>query len=71
LRRKRLRRLSAIATLSCMFVLAGCGASRLIPYTSTGGGSTTTPTPSGTYNVVVTGTSTGLTRSVGLTLVVQ
>jgi len=71
LRRKRLRRLSAIATLSCMFVLAGCAATRMIPVTSTGGGSTTTPTPSGTYNVVVTGTSTGLTRSVGLTLVVQ
>jgi hypothetical protein len=70
LRRKRLRRLSAIATLGCMFVLAGCAADRMIPVTSPGGGSTT-PTPSGTYNLVVTGTSTGLTRSVGLTLVVQ
>jgi hypothetical protein len=69
--RRRLRRLSAAAILCGVTALAGCGASRLIPATSTGGGSTATPTPSGTYNLVVSGASAGLTRSVGLTLVVQ
>ena len=51
----------------------GCGAGRLIP-SSGGPGSGTTVgnvTPTGTYNIVVTGTSAGLTRSVNLTLVVQ
>lgn len=70
--RSRLRRLGGVAILCCVMVLAGCGASRLIPGTSSGGGGTTgSPTPSGTYNLVVSGTSAGLTRSVGLTLIVQ
>ncbi len=68
--RRRTRRLGAIAILGCV-LLAGCGASRLIPSTSAGGGSTSDPTPSGTYSLVVSGTSAGLTRSVDLTLVVQ
>jgi hypothetical protein len=68
--RRRLRRAAGIAILSCLFVLAGCGASRVIPETSSGGGSGT-PTPGGTYDLVVAGKSAGLTRSVGLTLVVQ
>jgi hypothetical protein len=71
LRRRRLRRAGGIAVLGCLLVLAGCGASRLIPTTGTGGGSATSPTPSGTYTLTVAGTSAGLTRSVGLTLVVQ
>jgi hypothetical protein len=51
---------------------AGCGASRLIPLTSNSStGSGGNPTPAGTYNLVVSGASAGLTRSVGLTLVVQ
>ena len=70
-RRSRLRGAAGIVALGCMFALAGCGASRIIPTTGTGGGSTTNPTPSGTYNVTVSGASTGLTRSVGLTLTVQ
>ena len=68
--RKRLRGLGRLVTIGCVLILAGCGASRLIPETSTGG-SSGTPTPSGTYNLTVVGTSAGLTRSVGLTLVVQ
>jgi hypothetical protein len=69
LRRRRLRRTGGIAVLGCLLLLAGCGASRVIPATGTGG--STTPTPSGTYNLTVAGTSAGLTRTVGLTLVVQ
>jgi hypothetical protein len=70
--RRHVRRMSAAAMLGCLLILAGCGASRLIPLTSaTQSAATTTPTPSGTYNLVVAGTSAGLTRSVGLTLIVQ
>jgi hypothetical protein len=69
--RRRLWRLGAVAMMCCVLAAVGCGASRLIPLTSPGGGGTATPTPSGTYNLVVSGTSAGLTRSVGLTLVVQ
>jgi hypothetical protein len=57
----------------CVLALAGCQASRTIPLVSTNasGGESTIPTPAGTYNLAVAGTSAGLTRSVGLTLVVQ
>jgi hypothetical protein len=69
--RRRFRRTGGIVALGCLFVLGGCAASRVIPATGTGGGSTTNPTPSGAYTLTVAGTSAGLTRSVGLTLVVQ
>jgi len=69
--RRRLRRAGGLAMLGCLVVLAGCEVGRMIPATDTSAGLTTTPTPSGTYNVTVSGTSAGLTRSVGLTLVVQ
>jgi hypothetical protein len=66
------RRTCLTAVAGCVMMLAGCQASRLIPLTdTTGSGSSTTPTPSGTYNLTVSGMSAGLTRSVGLTLVVQ
>jgi hypothetical protein len=65
------RRPCLVLLAGCILALAGCQASRTIPLTSTSGGGSTTPTPSGTYNLVVAGTSAGLTRSVGLTLVVQ
>jgi hypothetical protein len=71
LRRGRLRRVSGAALLGCVMLVAGCGADRLIPATGFGSGSSAIPTPDGTYNVVVSGTSAGLTRSVGLTVVVQ
>lgn len=59
--------------LACLIgtCLTGCSASRVIPATSLGGGTTATPTPSGTYNLIVAASSAGLTRNVGLTLVVQ
>jgi hypothetical protein len=70
--RRSARRLRALAMLCCVLLVAGCGVTRLIP--STGGSSSTgpaTPTPSGTYNIVVSATSVGLTRNINLTLIVQ
>ena len=68
LRRRGLQRLGL---LGCVLVTAGCGSSRLIPATGFGSGAVAIPTPTGSYNVVVMGTSAGLTRSIGLTVVVQ
>jgi hypothetical protein len=47
-----------------------CGTSRTVPLDSTPT-ATAAVTPSGTYNIVVAGSSTGLVRSVNLTLIVQ
>jgi len=69
--RRRLRKVSAAAIFCGVLAMAGCSVSRIIPETTLGGGTTASPTPSGTYNLTVTGASAGLTRSVGLTLVVQ
>lgn len=70
--RRRLLPVGGVAMLCVVMALAGCGVSRTIPGTGGGGGgSTGSPTPSGTYNLVVSGTSAGLSRSVGLTLIVQ
>lgn len=60
-----------LALLGCVVTVTGCGAARLIPPTSDTSGNPGTPTPVGTYNLVASGTSVGLTRSVGLTLIVQ
>lgn len=66
------RRMSWAALVSAVLLLGGCSASRLIPGSgSTGTTTVTNPTPAGTYNIVVTGTSAGLTRTVGLTLIVK
>ncbi len=69
--RRRVRRVGAVLMMCCLVAMAGCGASRLIPSTSLGGGGAVNPTPVGTYNLVVSGSSAGLVRSVGLTLIVQ
>jgi hypothetical protein len=70
--RRRARRLGALAILCCVLLAAGCTASRLIPQaTGSSPGSPVTPTPGGTYNLVVSATSAGLTRSINLTLIVQ
>jgi len=69
---RRARQLCMVAMLCCVLSIAGCGVSRMIPATS--GGSPlnpVTPTPSGSYSIVVSGTSAGLTRSINLTLIVQ
>ena len=69
--RRRVRRVGAVGVMCGVIALSGCMASRVIPLTSAAGGGSTAPTPSGTYNLTVSGTSAGLTRSVGLTLVVN
>jgi len=69
----RRRRLSAAALLCVLIVAGGCGSGRLIPSSGgpgSGGGSGTV-TPTGSYNILVTASSAGLTRSVNLTLTVQ
>ena len=61
-----------IAALVMLLLLAGCGSSRTIPAGGGGSGSgSAPPTPSGSYTIVVSGTSAGLVRVVNLTLVVQ
>ena len=71
-RRRRLKGLVALILIGGAVGLGGCSASRLVPATSgSSGGSGGGATPKGTYNVTVSGVSAGLTRSVGLTLVVQ
>jgi hypothetical protein len=71
-RRVRLRAAMTMVLVCGVVGLGGCAASRLIPGTTgSSGGSGGGATPKGTYNVTVSGTSAGLTRSVGLTLVVQ
>jgi hypothetical protein len=72
LRRRGLRRLGGIAMMGCVLMVAGCGVSRIIPATDASSpGGPVVPTPAGTYSLVVSGTSAGLVRSVGLTLIVQ
>jgi hypothetical protein len=70
--RRRLMRSGCLLILGCLIAAAGCGSGRLIP--GSGGSEPTPPTavtPAGTYNVVVSATSAGLTRAVNLTLIVQ
>lgn len=69
--RRGRRTLMAVAMLACGIWMTGCTASRMIPLSDTSGGGSTVVTPSGTYNLVVTATNAGLTRTVPLTLVVQ
>ena len=71
-RRGRMNGVMALVLVSGVMGLGACSASRLIPATSgSSGGGGGGATPKGTYNVTVSGTSAGLTRSVGLSLVVQ
>ena len=57
--------------LLLLLLVAGCATGRTIPESTAGGGTTTVATPSGSYTIVVAGSSAGLVRSVNLTLVVQ
>jgi hypothetical protein len=65
----RRRRFAGLAALVIASVL-GCSATRLFPGDG-GSGATVAPTPSGTYTLVVAGSSAGLVRAVNLTVVVQ
>ncbi len=64
------RRLLVLLIALALVGAGGCATGRTEP--GTGSGSTSTAvTPSGSYSLVVTGSSAGLTRTVPLTLVVQ
>jgi len=65
---RRRKIMASMLMIVAILSLAGCGAGRQIP----AGGLTgpATPTPSGSYTLNVSATSAGITRSVGLTLVV-
>jgi hypothetical protein len=65
--------LGCFLVFCCLAAATGCGAGRTIPLET---GSNPNPpsnpvTPAGTYTIVATATSGGLTRTVNLTLVVQ
>jgi hypothetical protein len=74
LRRRRFRagdalHACALAAFTLLLTtLTACGTGRYIPGSST---PVATPTPSGTYNLTVTGSTAGVSHSVGLTLIVQ
>jgi hypothetical protein len=73
LRRTWRSRLVSLVVLCCLIVASGCGAGRAIPLES---GSNPNPptspvTPTGTYTVVASASSGGLTRTVNLTLIVK
>ena len=71
-RRGKRRALCVLLVGLVLIGAGGCGAARVIPGTGGGtSGTTAPPTPSGTYNLVVSANNGGLVRSVGLTLVVQ
>ena len=72
------RRFAGVGLLVCLlgilFAVQGCGAGRSIPSASGTGGSSGAPgsvTPAGTYAIVVSASSAGLTRTMNLTLVVH
>jgi hypothetical protein len=67
----RRKRVAGVLMMVAILSLDGCGAGRQIPAGGLGGPSTPTPTPSGTYTLNVSASSAGITRNVGLTLVVQ
>jgi len=71
IRRARPGAMLALLLVSSAIGLGGCSAPRLIPGTTNGSSAGGGATPKGTYSVTVSGSSAGLTRSVGLTLVVQ
>ena len=71
--RTRRSRLASSILLGCLVAATGCGAGRAIPLEN---GSNPNPpsnpiTPAGTYTIVASASSGGLTRSVNLTLIVH
>jgi hypothetical protein len=70
--RRRARKLfSASACAFALLSLSACGTGRYIPGNTSTTTTAATPTANGTYNLTVSGTTAGLTHSVGLTLIVQ
>jgi hypothetical protein len=71
-RRSRRSRLAGFVMLCCLVAATGCGAGRAIPLTGTNPNPPPgSVTPAGTYTIVASATSAGLTRTVNLTLIVQ
>jgi len=73
LHRNRRSWLAGSILLGCLVAATGCGAGRAIPLQS-GSNPNPTPnpvTPAGTYTIVASASSGGLTRAVNLTLIVQ
>jgi hypothetical protein len=71
--RSRRSWLASSVLLGCLVVATGCGAGRAIPLQS-GSNPNPTPvpiTPAGTYTIVASASSGGLTRAVNLTLIVH
>jgi len=65
----RRRKGVVVLVFGVLVLLGGCGAGREIP--TTGSDPVVYTTASGTYNLMVSATSAGITRSVPLTLIVQ
>lgn len=65
--------LAGLAGLAGLTSLSGCGAGRAIPLGAGAGGTAAlgTPTPSGTYNITVSGTTAGVMHAVALSLTIQ
>ena len=71
-RRVRRSRLVGFVLLACVIAATGCGAGRAIPLESgSNPGQPIAVTPAGTYTIVASAASGGLTRTVNLTLIVQ
>lgn len=68
-KRRSVRALLPLVLLAACVGSSGCGDGRIIPPGSSPVSGT--PTPAGTYNLTVTGSSAGVNHAVGLTLVVQ
>ena len=64
------RRLQRGVVVLLLLGMAGCSTPRTQPASGTSA-PVSTPTPSGTYTILVAGSSAGLVRSVSLTLIVQ
>ena len=72
LRRNRRSWRGGLLLLGLLVAVTGCGAGRAIPFeTGSGPGPPVAITPAGTYTIVASATSGGLTRTVNLTLIVQ
>jgi hypothetical protein len=73
LRRARVAHLASLLLLCCFLFPIGCGSGRQLPSSGT---SSTPPgqipvTPAGTYPIIVSASSAGLTRTISLTLIVK
>jgi hypothetical protein len=72
LHRTRRSWVASSVLLGCLIAATGCGAGRAIPLENGSNPGQPIPiTPAGTYTIVASASSGGLTRSVNLTLIVH